>query len=174
MKDWPHAPVHRFGDETTFFITGATYQKQHLYRAPDALNELQDIVFAKAEQFECCLQAWALLVNHYHLVVRAEDGSRIRRMLNRVHTEAGIALNARGKTPGRQVWFQYWDKTLTFEASWLTRLRYTHENAVHHRLVSDARNYPWCSASWFERTAPRSLAATVARMKIDRLRVYEP
>ena len=148
MQDWPHAPIHRFGDETTFFITGATYQKQHFYRDPAALNELQDIVFAKAEQHECWLQAWALLANHYHLVVQAEDGNRIRRMLNRVHTEAGISLNAHDKTAGRQVWFQYWDKTLTFEASWLTRLRYTHENAVHHGLVSDARKYPWCSASW--------------------------
>ncbi len=174
MEDWPHAPIHRFGDETTFFITGATYQKQHFYRDATALDELQAILFAKAQAHGCWLQAWALLSNHYHLVVRSQGGDNIRRMLNRVHAEAAIALNRRDQTAGRQVWFQYWDKTLTFEASWLTRLRYTHENAVHHGLVRDARKYRWCSAGWFERTAPRTFVATVAHMKIDRLNVYEP
>src|SRR5687768_2379701 len=100
MPDWPHAPTHRFGDETTFFITGATYKKQQFYRDPVALDELQSILFAKAKEHECWLQAWALLSNHYHLVVRADDGDRIRRMLNRIHTEAAIALNAREGTKG--------------------------------------------------------------------------
>ena len=72
---------------------------------------------------------------------------------------------------GRHVWFQYWDKTLTFEPSWLARLRYTHENAVHHGIVRVATEYPWCSASWFERVALRSFAETVRKMKIDALKV---
>ncbi|HVR39601.1 MAG TPA: hypothetical protein VMU84_10940, partial [Thermoanaerobaculia bacterium] len=52
-------------------------------------------------------------------------------------------------------------------------LRYTHENAVHHRLVTLATQYPWCSASWFERTAPQNFAQTVGRMKIDALKVFD-
>jgi putative transposase len=174
MFDWPHAPTHRFGDANTFFITGATYLKQHFYRDSSALDELQRIFFVEAQEHGCALQAWSLLANHYHLVVRCDDGERVRKMLNRVHTEASIVLNARDSMNGRRVWFQYWDKTLTFEASWLTRLRYTHENAVHHGLVPDARRYKWCSAAWFENTASKTFVETVRRMKIDRLKVYEP
>lgn len=171
MFDWPHAPVHRFGSESTFFITGGTYLKQHFYRQPAALDELQSILFATAKEHECWLQAWSLLSNHYHLVLH---GDRVRAMLGRFHSDAAKVLNRRDATQGRRVWFQYWDKTLTFEASWLARLRYTHENAVHHGLVRVATNYPWCSASWFERTGERGFVKTVQRMKIDKVKVYDP
>jgi hypothetical protein len=39
------------------------------------------------------------------------------------------------------VWFQSWDTQLTNEGSWLARLKYTHENAVHHGLVPQATHY---------------------------------
>ena len=95
-------------------------------------------------------------------------------MIARFHTEAAIALNARDNAKGRRVWFQYWDKTLTFEGSWLARLRYTHENAVHHGIVRVASQYPWCSASAFEREAPRKFVEVVHSIKIDRVKVYDP
>jgi putative transposase len=94
-------------------------------------------------------------------------------MIARFHTEAAIELNRWDAAKERRVWFQYWDKTLTFEGSWLARLKYTHENAVHHGLVRDASQYPWCSASWFEKTAPPAFLKTVARMKIDTVKVYD-
>ena len=174
MTDWLHSPIHRFSGANTFFITAATYLKQHFYRLPEALDQLQEILFSQAREHGCFLQAWALLSNHYHLVVRSEDGERVRQMLTRLHTSAAIALNARDGVTGRRVWFQYWDKALTFEASWLARLRYTHENAVHHGIVKEASQYRWCSAKWFREKAPVRFAETVARMKIDRVKVYEP
>ena len=66
---------------------------------------------------------------------------------------------------------QYRDTQLTNERSWLARLRYTHENAVHHRLVLNAENYRWCSAAWFAATARRAFVETVKRVKIDRVKV---
>lgn len=169
---WPHAPSHHFAYGNTFFITAGTYLKQHFYRDLGALDQLQTILFAKAQEHECWLQAWCLLSNHYHLVIRAE-GENVRRMIARFHSDSTIALNASDDSKGRKVWYQFWDKTLTFEASWLARLRYTHENAVHHGVVGDARRYRWCSASWFERTAESSFVKTVNRMKIDSVKVYD-
>jgi putative transposase len=168
---WPHAPAHHFDNESTFFITGATYQKQLFYRDEASLDELQAILFDKAKEHGCWLQAWCLMANHYHVVIR---GGRVREFIHRFHTVAALALNARDRTPYRRVWFQYWDKTLTFEASWLARLRYTQENAVHHGVARVATEYRWCSARAFEESAPRSFVQTVRRMKTDRLRVYDP
>jgi putative transposase len=173
MSDWPHAPIHRFGESGIYFITGATLHKQHIYRSTTALDSLQECLFTNASKHDCWLQAWSLFSNHYHLVVASDDGERLRRMLSRLHTEAAIDANSRDGTKGRKVWYQFRDKQLTFERSWLARLRYTHENAVHHGLVRDAVQYPWCSAGWFERTARRSFVETVRRMKIDRVNVYD-
>jgi putative transposase len=169
MLDWPHAPVHRFGDAGVYFITAGTHLKQHLFRDRSALDALQSCLFELATDHRCELQAWSLFSNHYHLVAEADEGERIRQMLKRFHIETAREINARDHTRGRQVWFQCRDTQLTFERSWLARLRYTHENAVHHRLVRVATEYPWCSASWFERTAQRAFVETVSRVKIDRL-----
>ena len=173
MTDWQHAPAHRFEEGNTFFITGATYRKQRFYGDADALTRLNAILFAKARLHSCLLQSWALLSNHYHVVVQSERGENVRTMISRFHTEAAIEINRRDGVRGRQVWYQFWDKTLTFEGSWLARLKYTNENAVHHGLVLNAAQYPWCSAAWFERTVPRKFADTVRLLKVDQIRVYD-
>ena len=170
MVDWPHAPLHRFSPYGLFFVTGATYLKQHYYRSRAALDGLQDHLFGLAKDFGVLLQAWCLLSNHYHLVAEAE-GPRLRDMISKLHSMQAHALNKRDGLAGRKVWFQFRDTELTYEKSWMARLRYTHENAVHHGLVLSATNYPWCSASWFQRTAPRGFAASVSRFPIGRIQV---
>jgi putative transposase len=174
MTDWHHAPVHRLGIETTFFITGGTHLKQHFYETAAALDELKDVLFEHIAVQACALQAWVLLSNHYHLVIRAPTGEQIRNMLTQFHSHAARLLNRRDRVRARRVWFQYWDKTLTFEGSWLARIRYTHENAVHHGIVNDARKYRWCSAAAFEASAPRKFVDAVSRVKIDSIKVYDP
>ncbi|HYC92165.1 MAG TPA: transposase [Thermoanaerobaculia bacterium] len=173
MRDWPHAPLHRFGDAGVYFITAGTLGKQHFFRAPAALDELQHSLFAAVQKHACRLQAWALFSNHYHLVVSTEAGENVRRMLRALHIDSAINVNRRDGRKGRKVWFQFWDTQLTHEGSWLARLRYTHENAVHHGLVADAHAYRWCSASWFEETAAASFVKTVRDVRIDRVSVFD-
>lgn len=169
--DWPHAPVHRFDHAGTYFVTGSTLHRTLIYNDPAALDALQQLLFATARKHDCQLQAWSLFANHYHLIV--QGGGAVRQMLARFHVEAALEVNARDRTPRRRVWHQFWDTQLTFEASWLARLRYTQENAVHHGLVRLATEYRWCSAGWFERTASPGLVKTVQRMKIDRVNVVD-
>ncbi len=63
------------------------------------------------------------------------------------------------------------DCSVYSQKSYLARLNYTHQNAVKHRLVGVASEYPWCSARWFERTARPAQVNTIYGMKIDRLSV---
>ena len=172
--DWPHAPLHRFANSGVYFVTAGTFGKQHFFREAAALDDLQESLFARAGEHDCRLQAWALFSNHYHLVIACDDGAKVPRMLHRFHIDSAIRVNRRHARNGRRVWFQYWDTQLTSPGSWLARLRYTHQNAVHHAIVNDARKYQWCSASWFERTAAPSFVKTVGAVKIDRVRVFDP
>ena len=171
--DWPHSPLHRFGSSGTYFITAGTRHKAHIFLADTARDDLQDRLFENAKRHDCWLQAWALFSNHYHLVITCDDGERLRRMVGRLHTESAIEINARDGAKGRKVWFQFRDTHLTHQTSWLARLRYTHENAVHHGLVPEAARYRWCSAAWFAPSAPRAFVETVRGVKIDRVNVYD-
>jgi len=169
---WPHSPPHRF-NPGTFFITAGTYQKQHFFRSAPALDALEEALFASAIEEHCFLEAWCLLSNHYHLVVQTEDGANMQRMIRRFHSLSAKAQNTRDGEKGRQVWFQFRETQLTFERSWLARLRYTHENAVHHGLTELATRYKWCSARWFEETGRPAFVATLRGVRMDLVRVLE-
>jgi len=95
-------------------------------------------------------------------------------MLGKLHGKTSGWVNRLDKTDGRQVWFNYRETRLTFEKSYLARLNYTHQNAVKHRLVRVASQYPWCSAAWFERTATPAQVRTIYSFRTDRLDVYDP
>src|SRR5688500_14431083 len=172
MFDWPHAPLHRF-TAGTFFITAGTLHKQHFFRSAAALDALQESLFQSAIEEHCVLEAWCLLSHHYHLVVQTEDGANLQRMLPRFHSISAKAQISRDGEKGRQVWFQFRETELTFERSWLARLRYTHENAVHHGLVERATSYRWCSASWFEMNARPAFVETLRRVRMDLVKVRD-
>jgi putative transposase len=173
MNDWPHAPIHRLQGDGTFFVTGSMYRKQHYASSRKHFEALQEIMFAEANEHECTVQSWCLLSNHYHVVARCQDGERLRLMLSRFHAESAIELNHLDGTPKRKVWFQFFDKTLTFERSWLARLRYTNENAVHHGIVERAIDYKWCSAAYFERNVSRAFVETLRRVNVDVVSIYD-
>jgi putative transposase len=80
-------------------------------------------------------------------------------------------LNHEDRQPGRRVWFQYWDSHLTYPKSYFARLNYVHHNPVHHRMVTSATEYEWCSARWFEREARPSFYRMVTGFKYDRIEV---
>jgi len=172
MFDWPHAPIHRFTTNGIFFVTGATYLKRHYYSDRYSLDAFCDMVFGLARDHSVSLQAWTMFSNHYHLVADG-PGKALHQMLTELHSRQSIACNKRDNATGRKVWYQFRDTELTFERSWLARLRYTHENAVRHGLVRAATEYPWCSASWFERNASSAFLRSVRSFKIDRLNVND-
>ncbi|MCX6376885.1 MAG: transposase [Armatimonadetes bacterium] len=174
MADWPHAPVHRLEEGGTFIVTAGTYGKQHFFRGADRLALLQDCLLSTAKEWGWRLQAWAVFSNHYHFVALSPaSGASLSDMIKRLHTATAVAVNEMDGTAGRRVWFEYWDTRLTYEKSYLARLKYVRDNAVHHGLVPVADKYPWCSAAWFERTADRSFINTVNSLKTDRLNVFD-
>ncbi len=173
-RDWPHAPSHRLSEAGTYMITAGTYQKVHLLNSERKLSLFCDILFSTADELGWQLQAWAALGNHYHFVALSPDRApTLRRLISKLHTLTAIQLNRFDETPGRRVWYQYWDTHITYERSFLARLNYVHQNAVHHGVVPVATSYKWCSAAWFERNATPAFQKTLADFGMDRLNVAD-
>ena len=189
MRDWPHSPVHRFTPGGTYMVTAGTYLKLPLFRGPDRLRYLCEILLELADKYAWRLQAWAVFPNHYHFVGLSPEPLRtagaIRHLMDRtpkgslteftrhLHSVTAREVNSWDQAPGRQAWFQYRDTQLTYERSYLARLSYVHKNAVHHCLVREPSLYPWCSAGWFQRRAATSFYKTVMGMKVDRVLVVD-
>ena len=175
---WPHAPVHRLSEGGTFIVTAGTYLKAHRFREAVALKALHDGLLKYALKYEWQLEAWAVFSNHYHFIghspPRADDGATsLSKFVEHFHSRSAAWLNERESTPGRKIWHNYWETRLTHEKSYFARLNYVHQNAVKHRLVHTADRYPWCSATWFERTAAPSQVKTIYSFKTERLKVLD-
>ena len=171
-KDWPHAPVHRLDSAGVFIVTAATLCKKHLFQGGDRLSFLECTLLSLAKQYQWQLEAWSVFSNHYHFVGRKHmDAPEPEGFLKQLHGDTARELNRLDGMIGRQVWFNYWDTKLTFERSYLARLNYVHQNPVKHGLVYQANQFPWCSASWFERTASPAIVKTIYSFKTDKLRI---
>jgi putative transposase len=175
-KDWPHAPVHRLDGAGVYMVTGATLYKQHLFNSPDKLSLLETQLLSLAKKHNWQLEAWALFCNHYHFIARSEGGAEsggLKQLISQLHSDSARELNRLDQTKGRRVWYNFWDTKLTYQRSYLARLNYVHQNPVKHGLVVVANQYPWCSAAWFERTAPPAMVKTIYSFKTDSLNIYD-
>jgi putative transposase len=174
MTQWPHSPAHRLSEAGAYMVTAGTHHKQRLFDSPEKLTFLHDTLLQLAGQHGWPLQAWAVLSNHYHFIALAPaDPNSLRAFLQALHSLTAREVNRVDRTPGRKVWFQYWDSQITHEHSYLARLNYVHRNAAHHGLVTDPIAYQWCSAAWFERTAERAFYKTVWAFPCDQLNVLD-
>ena len=174
---WPHAPTHQLCESGTYFVTAGTYLKAHHFRTRQRLAVLHRGLLTVARDFAWQLEAWAVFSNHYHFVghspLDAVDAASLSQMLGALHTRTAGWANRLDKTPGRQVWHNFWDTKLSYQKSYLARLNYVHQNPVKHGLVPVANQYPWCSAGWFERTASLAMVRSIYRFKIDAVRVFD-
>ena len=152
-------------------VTAATTHKEHIFTTTAKLSLVQEELLSLAKIYQCQLEAWAVFVNHYHFVARSSEDKSLKKFLQHLHSNVTRKTNRLDDTPGRQVWYNFWDKKLTYERSYFSRLNYVHQNAVKHGLVLVANQYPWCSASWFERTASPATIKTIYSFKVDQLKI---
>src|SRR5262245_5525240 len=173
-KDWPHAPLHRISECGTYMVTAGTLRKQHLFASAERLDFLERTLLTLAKHHGWQLDAWAVFSNHYHFVGHAQEHSTdLRNYLKHLHADTARFVNTKDGAMGRVVWHNFWDTQLTFEKSYQARLNYVHQNAVKHGLVPVANQYCWCSAAWFERTAPAPIVTTIYGFKIDKLNIRD-
>jgi putative transposase len=120
------------------------------------------------------LEAYVILNNHYRLMAhRMDEGRPIRESIQRIHRYTVRELNKREGRTGRKIWHQYWETRITYEMSWLARIKYIHQNPVEHGIVKEAKDYPFSSLEWFMSTAPTSFIETVDSFNTDSVNVFE-
>ncbi|HEY1663673.1 MAG TPA: hypothetical protein VGI03_14745 [Verrucomicrobiae bacterium] len=172
---WPHAPLHQLSQQGTYFVSARTYNAQHHFRGAKRLAVLHRGLLRLTHDFGWQMEAWAVFSNHYHFVGHspANDATSLRAMLSLLHEKTAKWVNRLDCEPERKIWFNYWETRLTHQKSYLARLNYTHQNAVKHGLVAAAHLYPWCSASWFERTASAAQVKAIYRFGTDKLKLND-
>jgi putative transposase len=95
--------VHHLSESGTFFVTAATYQKEHHFRTPDRLDVLHRGLLKLAQEFGWRLEAWAVFSNHYHFVghspEKSEDAGSLSSMLTLLHARTASWVNRLDRRP---------------------------------------------------------------------------
>ena len=173
-KVYPHNPPHLFRPQAIYMVTAATLRKRHLLDSDVKKAYFCETLFEQAAVLGWAIEAWAVLSNHYHFVAQApEEAITLKDLIRRVHSITAKFVNRLDKTPGRRVWYNYWDTCITYETSYHARLHYVHTNPVKHGLVARAADYPFCSYCWFEEQAEPDFRRKVFAQPIDRVRVID-
>ena len=168
---WPHAPPHYLGPAGVYMVTSATYLKEHRFHSDDRIALLQNLLFITVKEGGWDLEAWSIFANHYHFIARSPSSGaqKLGTLLGKLHTLSARVLNRLDNNPGRNIWHNYRESEITNDKAYLARLHYVHANAVHHGLVHNAADYPWCSAAWFERTDTPARIKTIYSFPVSRL-----
>ena len=166
--------MHALSEAGGYMVTCGTYRKVRILDTPEKLTLVRTMLFEQADKFGWKLHAWAIMANHYHFVALSpKNAETLKPMVSAIHKWSAWKINKIDNTEGRKVWNNYWESRITHQTSWLARLRYVHQNPVHHGIIDHAANYRWCSQAWIEYNANRSFVNTLARFKTDCINVRD-
>jgi putative transposase len=152
-------PVHFYVEDGCYFITAATLRRQPLMLEPARRDWFLDGLLQHTEALQAELVAWVILPDHYHAVLRVRDFGTVPQLLQDLHRRRAAHFNQEDDTPGRQVWYSYWDRCLWTEGDFWSRINYIHRNPVKHGYAATPEQ--WAHSSWsrFADQEPESEAA---------------
>jgi putative transposase len=163
-KTRPNTPPHWFVPNAIYMVTGAVLYKQPLLNTDEKLANFCETLLERAKMAGWSLEAWFVMRNHYHFVARSpENAQSLKNLIQAIHSINAKFVNRMDGTPGRKVWYNYWDSCIQSERSYRARLNYVIINPVKHGLAQHPAEYPFSSYHWFyENTKPDFLQAVMA------------
>jgi putative transposase len=85
-----------------------------------------DLLFEQFAQRGVDVHAWAVLTNHYHVLVDVMSFRTLGEIFRRVHGRTAYDWNRQEAVPGRKVWYRYSDRAMCSERHYYTTLNYVH------------------------------------------------
>lgn len=128
-------PPHIYAQNAVYFMTGSTLRHQRFLAAGERRLLLRDILRQAIKDYGITLYAWVILADHYHLLLMTGNVAPLWKFVKRFHGESAIRLNKLDQTPGRQVWYQYWDRFPRNDEDFWSYFNYVHINPIKHRYV---------------------------------------
>lgn len=97
-------------------------------------------------QHTCCIYAWCLMTNHFHLLIREQDWT-ISEIVKSLASSYVFYYNKKNGRIGPLFQERFKSEPCNDMAYFVTLLRYIHQNPVKAGIVTNAADYPWSSWS---------------------------
>ena len=100
-----------------------------------------------AEEEKVPLYAWCILSNHYHLCGAQESEIPLSRMMQRIFSSYTRYFNDKYTRRGPLFESRFVSKWITNKQHYQNVVSYIEQNAVRHKIVTDAQEWPYSSLS---------------------------
>lgn len=141
----PHSPPHPVRHERVYLVTAACYEHASHMSACLRREQLLNALLEELNSHNVEAQAWAILPNHYHLLVKPREFNALGRTLRLIHGRTSRQWNDEDHKSGRKVWYRFTDRVIRSERHYYTTLNYIHYNPVKHGLAKSP--YDWRESS---------------------------
>jgi putative transposase len=146
-----HAPPHPFREQGTYLITAANFEHKELLHSPERRTEFQEILLNGFHEINADTIGWAILSNHYHILVTVESLALVSKLIKLVHGRTSHDWNLQdGLTGKRKVWYRFSDRRMRDEKQLNQTLNYIHFNPVKHGYVTEIFDWQWSSLFLYE------------------------
>jgi putative transposase len=167
-KTRPNTPPHWFVPNAIYMVTGAVLYKQPLLNTDAKLANFCETLMERSKMAGWFLDAWFVMQTHYHFVGRSpENAQSLKSLIQAIHSINAKFVNRIDGTPGRKVWYNYWDSCIQSERSYRARLNYVIMNPVKHGLVQHPAEYQFSSYHWFYENAEPDFRQLVMAESVD-------
>ena len=143
------ADDEQFVPDSFMLITAGTFQKRPFLAGPQRMTTLLESLDFNCYKWKWRLVAFAILENHYHLVVQTPPGdkSRLAHIVQSAHSFSAYHFRRDDPSIRSRIWWNFWDTPIADLGSVRQHVNYLHQNPQFHGLTDRPEEYPFSSYS---------------------------
>ena len=141
-----HRPFHLELENEFYFLTGRLYSDSKVFYKNSNKDIFLNLLFDKIKIFDYQIFTFAVLLNHYHLLLKINK-KPISDFINQLQGSSSFIINRIESRQGRKNFYQYWDWCIRNEADFYKHFNYINQNPIKHGLVKNLEelvNYKYC------------------------------
>jgi len=167
-RSW-HSPPHFNSDSGLYLVSASCFEHRPVIgQTPERMQQFSEALIKQCSIADWPLFAWAVLPNHYHLLLRSPSADQLIQGLGRLHGRTSFRWNGEDGRRGRQVWFNAAETGIKSERHFWAALLYVMNNPVKHGFVERWQEWPYSSAAnWLESIGRERAASLWKEFPID-------
>ncbi len=148
QKNFPLHSLPHFLSKTGYYhISAANYEhKSIIGKNHQRISEFEDALFKIAERKNFKFDAYAVLPNHYHILLSTTNIKNLLKDFFLLHQKTGFYWNKEDNLKGRRVWCNLLDSPIKSDRHYWATINYINNNPVKHGYVNKWQDWPFSSA----------------------------
>jgi putative transposase len=130
---------------TLHHVMARGIERGSIFRDDGDREDFLDRLGKRAEETQTAIYAWALIPNHFHLLLRSGP-SGLPNFMRRLLTGYAVSFNTRHKRSGHLFQNRYTSVVCEEDPYFMELIRYIHLNPVNAHIIStmeELDSYPW-------------------------------